>query len=293
MTQNYQIPLKYSQNFIKSSELVRKLIDLSAIDKEDTVLEIGSGNGIITAELAKKAKKVIAIEKDKNLYLELVNKFKGINNIEIIHADFLEYKIPFDLRYKVFSNIPFSITSEITKKLFSSANPPTRSYLFMQKEVGQKFLGSPVETLSSLITKPFFDVAIIHHFHRSDFFPEPSVDVALVEFKKKKISFVDNKTQKLYREFITYALSQWKDDIRKSLRKIFSNLQIKILAENLGFGMDSKPTDLNFDQWMGLFYFFLDHVPYHKQKLIKGSEDKLSGNQLKMRKENLGIFRKR
>jgi len=110
-----KILLKYSQNFLKSKNLVVKILELSSIGPQDLVLEIGPGKGIITEELARRAREVVAIEKDKGLFLFLKEKFKNNPKIKILNIDFLKFQLP-KFPYKIFSNIPFFITGEIIKK---------------------------------------------------------------------------------------------------------------------------------------------------------------------------------
>jgi 23S rRNA (adenine-N6)-dimethyltransferase len=88
---NKQILL--AQNFLRSSKLARSLLDTSSIGSRDIVYEIGPGRGIITAELAQIAHKVIAIEKDSNLARQLRQRFQDVDNVQIIANDFLMYHI--------------------------------------------------------------------------------------------------------------------------------------------------------------------------------------------------------
>lgn len=284
---NHQIPLKYSQNFVRDSGLIKTLISISDLSSKDIVLDIGSGNGIIAKELSKRVKKVIAIEKDKEWFEVSKRNLIGINNIEIRNQDFLDFRLPKE-EYKVFANIPFSITSEIIKTLFESSNPPVSAYLFMQKEAATRFLGYPLvkESLLSLLYKPFYTVKVVYNFRKEDFNPIPSKDVCLVEFKVKARPEVFEHSYPIYRDFITYSLNRWKPNIKLALKGLFSNLQLKILAKNLEFDLEAKPTEIDYPTWLKLFKEFIKIVPKYKQKLILGSYAKLNINQLNMRKVN-------
>jgi len=284
---HFQIPLKYSQNFLKNNSVIERIVELSRINKNDLVIEIGPGEGNITQVLSKYASRVIAIEKDENLFTKVKIALSNKANIELINADFLDYKLPLKDKYKVFSNIPFSVTSEILKKLAYRSNPPEVMFLFMQKETALKLIGKP-ESQTSLSLKPFFESKIIYQFSRQDFYPIPSVEVVLVEIKKIK-PLIDLKYKIQYRDFIIYGFNQWKPNVRQALRKVFSNLQLKILATNWNFNLDSRPSDLTFEQWLGLYKDFLELVPPYKQKVIKGSEVSLTKQQQGMRKKNFEI----
>jgi 16S rRNA A1518/A1519 N6-dimethyltransferase RsmA/KsgA/DIM1 with predicted DNA glycosylase/AP lyase activity len=110
--------IRYSQNFLKDPTLVSKLVSMSSLSPEDTVYEIGAGQGIITRELLKNSKRVVAFEVDKNLCQKLKIIFKSVGNkLEIIQADYLKSTIP-SYKYKVFSNVPFNKLLTSLKNLF-------------------------------------------------------------------------------------------------------------------------------------------------------------------------------
>src|SRR5215216_2231994 len=127
-----------AQNFLKSSKLVRSLLDTSSIESGDLVYEIGPGRGIITAELAQVACKVIAIEKDQTLARRLRDRFQRVNNIQIIANDFLQHYIP-DKEYKIFASIPYNLTACIVRKILYTPPVPSAAYLVIQKEAAEKF----------------------------------------------------------------------------------------------------------------------------------------------------------
>src|SRR5215217_618683 len=146
-----------AQNFLRSSKIVRSLLASSSITSRDVVYEIGPGRGIITAELAQIARRVVAIEKDPSLARRLGERFQNVGNVQIIANDFLQYRID-DREYKLFANIPYNITADIVHKILYIAPMPSEAYLIMQKEAAEKFSGSPNETQFSVLVKPWFEV---------------------------------------------------------------------------------------------------------------------------------------
>ena len=111
------------QHFLKSPKLALMLIGHSNIRKNDTVVEIGAGSGVITTALSKRCKKVIAIEPDHETAEKLrenLRKF-GSKNVEIVEKDFRDVKFPSE-PYKIFANPPFRYSSEIFYKLLNLEN---------------------------------------------------------------------------------------------------------------------------------------------------------------------------
>jgi 23S rRNA (adenine-N6)-dimethyltransferase len=277
--------IQYSQNFLKNPSLVRRLIALARINKEDVVYEIGAGTGIITRELVSCCKKVIAIEKDKRLYKTLKRNLANFSNLELRLGDFLTDNLPRE-KYKIFSNIPFQLTAEIIKRLLSISNSPEEAFLVIQKEAAKKFAGKPYakrNQLISLLFKPWFEFKIIYHFQPSDFQPVPQVEIVLLKIKKRKEPLIEERHSQLYRDFIVYGFTNG-STIKQAFKRIFTNLQLKRLARDLKFFREAKPVDLELHQWLGLFDYFLKGVEEFKKNIIKGSERKLISQQRKLQK---------
>ena len=266
--------LKSSQKFLKERKLVEVLLDKSSINKKDIVYEIGPGKGIITECLAKRCKKVTAIELDKKLYERLKSRFRGNTSIEIKFGDFLQYQLPRKQKYKIFSNIPFNLTADIVRKLTLDGTFLLEAFLIVQKEAAERFTGFPYskETQISLLLKPKFDLKILHNFRKSDFEPKPRVDVVLLGITRRKEFLVRENQKQMYRDFIVYGFSQWKESLRKAFKKIFTYRQFIRLAGDLNFSKEAKPADLSFEQWMGLFRYFLKGVDVSKKFDVIGAE---------------------
>ena len=96
---------RLGQNFLVDKRVLGKIIEAANLGKEDTVLEIGAGIGTLTLELAKKAKKVIAVEKDPKMCEILHETMKGYENVEIIQGDILKLEI-FNFQFSIFKQKP-------------------------------------------------------------------------------------------------------------------------------------------------------------------------------------------
>lgn len=257
-----------AQNFIRSSKLVRSLLDTSSIESCDIVYEIGPGHGIITAELAQIARKVIAIEKDPILVQQLHGRFQGVKNIEVIANDFLRYHIP-HRKYKIFANIPYNTTADIVRKILYEPPVPSEAYLVMQKEAAEKFSGSPKETQFSILAKPLWNLQIIRELRRTDFEPIPNVDSVLLHIKKHYSLFLREEDTILYYSFVRYGFGRRKNSLKLIFKPIFTYQQWKRLSKDLHFPLDATPSELTFEQWLGLFDCFKQRVPRNKQAYIK------------------------
>lgn len=171
---------KMGQNFIVDKSALEKMVVAGNILKEDTIIEVGAGIGALTLELSKKAKRVIAIEKDKNFIPLLKEITKGIKNIEVVNEDILSYKINVK-DYKVVANLPYYITSPIIRKFLEEKNPPKLLVLTIQKEVAQRITAKPPKMNLLAVSVQFFaKPKIISHISPCSFYPQPKVTSSIL-----------------------------------------------------------------------------------------------------------------
>lgn len=262
-----------AQNFLKSPRLARLLVEASSIISSDTVYEIGPGRGALTAELARVARKVIAIEKDPLLAKRLYDHFGDAGNVQIIEGDFLHWRIP-DREYKILASIPYNVTSAIVRKILYVPPTPTEAYLIMQKEAAEKFSGRPKETLFSLMARPSFDLKIVRELRRTDFIPAPDVDSVLLHIRKRSQPLILEEDLCLYRDFVRFGFGRWKKNLKLTFKPIFTYEQWRRLSRDFHFPLDATPSELTLDQWLGLFHCFQQMVSAEKRSDLKRWRDK-------------------
>ena len=102
------------QNFLLNKEIIKKIVEIAEIKKESNIIEIGPGTGNLTSEIIKSSyNNFIAIEKDKNLFLNLKKNFKS--NIDLINEDVLKinWEKFTEKKYIVFGNLPYNISAKL------------------------------------------------------------------------------------------------------------------------------------------------------------------------------------
>lgn len=277
--------VKYSQNFLRDTRLVQRLVEKSSITANDLVIDIGSGKGIITEILSTHCKKVIAVEADQILADRLKQKFKGILNIQIQTGDFIALNLPPE-PYKIFSNIPFNRTADIIRKLVNTPQSPNDTYLIVQKESALKFIGSPLskETLFSVMIKPWFELSVEYNFQRSDFEPRPNIDIVLLRMRKRETPLIQGGQTVLYKDFVSYAFNRSNPNLKKGLRDIFTSNQFSRIIQSIHVSDSVTPTQLSFEQWLDLFQSFQTFVDSQKKRVVIGSASKLSKEQSQLDK---------
>ncbi len=170
---------------------MKKIIDAANLIPQDIILEIGPGIGTLTQELAKRAKKVIAVEKDQKLVEIIKETLKEPGNVKIIKGDVL--KIQFSKlktqNYKVVGNLPFYLTAPLIRKFLERKKSPKEMILLVQKEVGQRVCAQPPNMNLLAVSVQFYaKPEIVSHISRKSFWPQPKVDSVIMKIAPKKLA---------------------------------------------------------------------------------------------------------
>lgn len=224
------------QNYLIDKNKRNQIINFGNINKDDVVLEIGTGIGTLTIEIAKRAKKVIAIEQDTDICSILKKRLKDekIDNVELINDDALS--VDFPKFNKIISNLPYQISSPITFKFLNYDFD--LAVLMYQKEFAERMNGEVgSKNYSRLSAMLYFkcNVEKLTEVSAESFIPKPKVDSTVVKLtpKENEIDEIDFKT---YSDF-TKALFQHRNKkIRNALidsRHIISGIDKKVLKKRL------------------------------------------------------------
>ena len=235
-------PIKhFGQNFLIDKQVVKKIIRAADLHPRDVVLEIGPGTGVLTQEIAKTAKRVIAVEKDPRMIKILKESLKDFKNVEIINTDILNYKLQ-TTNYKLIANLPFYITAPVIRKFLESKSPPKEMILIIQKEVAQRICSKPPKTNLLAISVQFYaKPKIISYISRKSFRPIPKVDSAIIKIiphqKYKKVN------SKQFFKIIKTGFSHPRKQLINNLPK---NLDIDKKLQQ------SRAENLSVDDWIDL-----------------------------------------
>ncbi|KAF8057751.1 DIM1A [Scenedesmus sp. PABB004] len=177
------------QHILKNPLVVQSIVDKAGVKATDVVLEIGPGTGNLTMKLLERAKKVIAVELDPRMVLELSRRVQGTphaTSLQIIHGDFMKVQLPyFDL---CVANIPYNISSPLTFKLLAH-RPAFRAAIIMyQHEFAMRLVARPGDALYSRLAVNTQLLARVSHLlkvGKNNFRPPPKVDSSVVRIEPR------------------------------------------------------------------------------------------------------------
>lgn len=171
---------KHGQSFLSSSRIAQDIVNLANLTKQDQVLEIGGGFGILTKLIAEKAQNVYVIEIDSNLVRALHDITKDCRNVTVIEGDALTVELP--RVNKIVANLPYSISSEITFRILRELDFEEATLMY-QKEFASRLLAKPGTTEYSRLTinvRYYVEVQELLEVPAKLFYPEPAVDSSVI-----------------------------------------------------------------------------------------------------------------
>ena len=197
------------QNFLINSEVVENIVQSSDITKDDMVIEIGPGLGVLTKYLLEKAKKVVCIELDTKMVKILQDRFSEYDNIEIINTDVLKINLNEIIeknkgeirKVKVVANLPYYITTPIIMKLIEDRLDIESITVMIQKEVADRLIEIPGGKNTGAITYTVYYYCTskkIMEVPNTSFIPEPEVtsEIIKMDLRYKPVVDVENGTTK-------------------------------------------------------------------------------------------------
>ncbi len=172
---------RLGQVFLKDQNILRKIVSSADITPEDTVVEIGCGEGYLSRELAKHCRRLIIIEIDPQCLAMAAPKLAAFEHVELVQGDFLEvgFDAVGDGRFKVVGNLPYYISTKIIKRIISNKSRIDKAVVMVQKEFAKKLLahaGNPAYVSFTLYTQFSLTSERLFHVSKNCFRPIPKVD---------------------------------------------------------------------------------------------------------------------
>ena len=243
------------QHWLKDRDVLASIADEADISKDDTVLEIGPGLGTLTSELLRRAKKVVAVELDKDLARKLPAQFPG-TSLEVVNQDIMS----FDLRalpenYVVVANVPYYITSKIIQLLTTAVNKPRAIVLLIQKEVAVRLAAEPGDmSILAVSAQIYANVRLGDVVPAEYFTPPPKVDSQVVILETRDQPLVTPEEEKVFFRTVKAGFVAKRKKLRSSLSSglHISKQEAEELLQKHGISPDNRAEDLTLQNWLDI-----------------------------------------
>ncbi len=254
---------KFGQNFLTDQgEVLAKIMDVSGVEAEDSILEIGPGEGALTELLLGTAKKVTCIEIDTDLEKILRRKYDDHPKFNLVMSDVLE--VDFDEKIgekvKVVANIPYYITSPIINKLIENRRYVDEIYIMVQKEVAERICAKSGRDRSTLTlaVEYFGDAEYLFTIPKEAFTPVPKVDSAFMSIKLRRDNVYEEKvSEDIFFKYVKAAFSNKRKNLANNMTSFGLPKDIaKAKLEEAGIAPTRRAETLSIDEFISLIEVF-------------------------------------
>lgn len=250
---------KYGQNYLINPEVIEKIIEAGMIDKNDQVVEIGPGFGVLTFALVEKAKKVIAFEIEKKL--QIYWQERAQKNLQLVWGNVLYQleNLPKNT-YKLVANLPYQITSSIIRAFLESIHQPSLMVLMVQKEVAERICAKPGDmSVLSLSVQYYAEPKIITNVSKDNFWPMPKVDSAILLLTIVPRDNSEVKVKKLF-QLIKIGFASKRKKLIKNILPLIgkeNKNRLEAVLSELGYSKDVRAQELAIGDWERLLEIVL------------------------------------
>ncbi len=250
---------KFGQNFLThQNDVLERIMEVAKVSKEETILEIGPGEGALTELLLNAGKRVICVEIDRDLEKILTKKFGSNPNFTLIMQDILtiDFHSQIGEKVKVVANIPYYITSPIITKLIENKEFVEDIFIMVQKEVAERICakkGSERSVLT-LSVEYFGDANYLFTIPREFFTPPPKVDSAFMSIKLRNDNFYENEIkEEEFFKYVKMAFSNKRKNILNNLSSLgIEKSKLKEILEGQGFSGNKRAEEFTIDEFVTL-----------------------------------------
>lgn len=258
----YKTKKRFGQHFLHDQQIISQIVNSVQLTHDQTLIEIGPGQGAITMPLLQKFKKLTAIELDRDLIEPLTNQSRLYGDLTLINEDILN--IDFNALFNkqslsIVGNLPYNISTPLLFHLLDSSNMITSMTFMVQQEVANRItadVGHKNYGRLSIMMKYYCDSSYLFHVPPDSFNPPPKVDSAVIHLVPHKELNSTLKDKALLDQIVKTAFSQRRKTVRNSLSNLVSSEQF----EKSGINPKLRAENLSLDDFITLSNTVHDHA---------------------------------
>lgn len=244
----------FGQNFLVDQDLRDRVLDEAGVELEDEVLEVGAGPGTLTVDLARRCRRLVAVELDRGLLKVLRRQVASLPNVEVVEADIL--KLDTGALFPeggevVVGNIPYYLTGALVSRLLERPRPPRRLSLVVQREVAERWTAETGGSLSSVAVQVLARPRLALRLPAAAFEPRPRVDSALVVMEVRERPAVDVPDLHAFFRFVEAVFQFRRKQLAGTLARLLGVGREEAAARLAALGIDPsrRPETLTLQEW--------------------------------------------
>ena len=264
LLRRHRITLQHrlGQNFLVDPELRDAIANASGAAGDDEVLEVGAGVGTLTVALAARARRVVAVEFDRNLIPALREVVASHDNVEVVQADILRFDVAAAFPEGgeiVAGNIPYNLTGALIPKLLDLPPRPRRASLVVQKEVAERWTATTASSLATIGVQVFAEARILMTIPAAAFSPAPRVDSALVVLEVRERPAIEVDDVRGFLRFVEAVFQFRRKQLGGTLARAagISGDEAAHMISDLGIDPSRRPQTLSLAEWERVYGAFI------------------------------------
>lgn len=250
----------FGQNFLVDREVLSRIVEAAEIHAGDQVLELGAGTGVLTRELAKRARRVVAVELEREMLSLLTETTHNYPNVEIMERNLL-YVDPGEIfgtdSYKLVANLPYYIATPTFRHFLESANPPRLFVVMVQYEVAQRIVAAPGDLSLLGVSIQFYGKPkIVAHVPARAFYPAPKVDSAILRIDLKDEVPLTARQRDSFFRLVQAGFSERRKQLHNSLAHGLhrKNADVQPLLQAANIDPSRRAETLSIEDWLRLWH---------------------------------------
>ena len=250
----------FGQNFLVDHSILRQIVEAAEIHVDDQVLELGAGTGVLTRELARRARRVVSVELERKMLTLLAKTTRNCANVELLERNLL-YVDPTQIfgsePYKLVANLPYYITAPTFRHFLESANPPRLFVVMVQYEVAQRIVAGPGDLSLLGVSIQFYGKPkIIVHVPARAFYPAPKVDSAILRIDLKDEALLTTKERDDFFRLVQAGFSERRKQLHNSLAHGLhrKNVEVQAWLQVANIDPSRRAETLSIEDWLRLWH---------------------------------------
>ena len=250
----------FGQNFLVDRNILQRIVETAELEPADQVLEVGAGTGVLTRELARRARRVVAVELEQDMLTLLEKTTQDYANVELIARNLL-YLDPQEVfgqeRYKLVANLPYYITAPTFRHFLESANPPRLLVVMVQYEVAQRIVAAPGDLSLLGVSVQFYgQPRIVARVPARAFYPAPKVDSAILRVDVHAQAPLTSRERDSFFRVVQAGFSERRKQLHNSLAHGMHRKDEEIRGWLAAAGIEAnrRAETLSIEEWLRLWH---------------------------------------
>lgn len=257
---NMRANKSFGQNFLVDRSVLMGIVEAAEIEANDEVLEVGAGTGVLTRELAHRARRVVAVELERDMLSLLTKTTQNYPNVELMARNLLflnPQEVFGQAPYRLVANLPYYITAPTFRHFLESAHAPRLIVVMVQYEVAQRIVAAPGDlSVLGISVQLYGQPEIVARVPATAFYPVPKVDSAILRVRVHEGAPLSPTERDSFFRIVQAGFGEKRKQLHNSLTHNlhYKNEQVRAWLSEAGIEATRRAETLSIEEWLKLWH---------------------------------------